>query len=176
MLPHDESHAHKRNCLHEIAGDFYHFGPRFWPQMNPNFRCLVWDEVACRTAYLWPGTTTSMVRPCVAFKSECSTEELLGNWQVMLNPWEVNVNPYGVENWGGPFFSRRNCTHLFFCSGGTPYIICITDWGLSISLATFLQLLHDWCIHSPSHVKNKPLPEVSKNVLMNPALPNSFTP
>ncbi len=163
MLPHDESHAHKRNCLDEIAGDFYHFGPRFWPQMNPNFRFLVWDEVACRTAYLWPRTTTSMVRPCVAFKSECSTEELLGNWWVRLNFWEVNVNLYGVENWGGPFFSRRNCTHLFFRWGGTPYIICIADWGLSISLATFLQILHD-------------LPEVSKNVLMNPALPNSFTP
>lgn len=61
---------------------------------SKNFSC------GRRTAYIWPGTTTSMVRPCVAFKSECSAEELLGS----------RGNPDGVEKLGEGIFSRWNCT------------------------------------------------------------------
>lgn len=58
-----------------------------------------------------------------------------------------------LKNWGRAFSVGEIVLQKHFFSGGTMRYpkICKTDWGLSISLATFPQSLHDFdCLKPPN--------------------------
>ena len=111
---------------------------------SKNFRCLVGDEVANPAGQptydleRQPAWCDRVLHSKVSVQRK-SCSAAAGATLMVLKNWAFSVGEIVLQK---HFFSRGTMRY--------PKI-CKTDWGLSISLATFPQSLHDFdCLKPPS--------------------------